>query len=276
MIFIFVVLLGGQYLITDPDSLITNSADYFIITHPDFTSALYPLCELRDSLGLDVKMVEVDLVYATFPYTYAPQSIRACMQNIYDTWDPRPEYVLLVGDADQSGGSNDFIPSPIFNKFNYPYWNGLTQHGADTWYVTLDGSDSIPDMILGRLPVNDTATAHAVVDKIIQYETDDTTGLWQTTVLVNSSSDFEPYAQGHINDYFDPAGDSVIKIYDSQGNSPSLRQRHIDAINQGVYMILPVCHGTQPPAWVGTYTLFNYSDITSLTNEVYPIDIDWG
>jgi hypothetical protein len=253
-----------------------NGADYLIVTHSDFTNKLYPLCQLRDSLGLNVKMVETDLVYYTFPYTYAPQSIKACMQNVYDTWSPRPNCVLLVGDADRSGGSNDFIPSPLFNKFSYPYWGGLTQHAVDTWYVTLEGNDSIPDMIIGRLPVNDSAMAEAVVNKIIHYETADTTGPWQTTVLVNSSSDFESYAEDYISTYLSPAGDSVIRIYDSHGNNPSLRQRHIDAINQGVYMILPVCHGTQPPAWCGTYTLFNYSDIANLTNEVYPISIDWG
>jgi hypothetical protein len=198
------------------------------------------------------------------------------MQNVYDNWTPRPTYILLVGDADCTGGSNDFIPSPIFNQFNYPYWGSLTQHAVDTWYVTLEGNDSIPDMVIGRLPVNDTMMIEGVVNKIIQYETSDTTGTWETTVLVNSSSDFESYAEDHITNYFGPAGDSVIKIYDSQGNNPSLRQRHINAINQGIYMILPVCHGSQPPEWCGTYTLFHYSDITSLNNQVYPISIGWS
>lgn len=270
LLFTAVLLLQGQYLIIDADSLLDNGADYLIVTHSDFTDGLYPLCQLRDSLGLFVKMVEVDLIYSTFPDTSQTQSIRNCMERVYDYWSPRPTYILLVGDAERGGGPNDFIPSPLFPKFSYPYAGGLTQHACDNWYVTLEGNDSIPEMILARLPVNSLTMTQGVVNKIINYETIDTTGIWQTTVLVNSSSDFESYAEGYIDSFIYPAGDSIIRIYDSQGNNPSLRQRHINAINQGVVMIVPVCHGTIPPAWTGNYTLFHYTDISNLTNQVYP------
>lgn len=269
-ILLYALLLPAQYLITNPDSLLDNGADYLIVTHADFTTGLYPLCQLRDSLGLLVRMVEVDLLYSTFPDTSYPTSIRNCMQWVYDFWSPRPTYILLVGDAERGGGSNDFIPSPLFPKFSYPYWGGLTHHASDNWYVTVDGNDSVPDMILARLPVNSLTMTQNLVGKIITYETGDTTGLWQTTVLVNSSADFESYAEGYISNFIEPAGDSIIRIYDSQGNNPSLRQRHINAINQGVVMIIPVCHGGQPPAWYGNYTLFHYTDIPSLNNQVYP------
>jgi hypothetical protein len=272
-----IVPLSGQYLITDPDSLLNSGADYFIVTHANFTNELYPLCQLRDSLGLLVKMVEVDLIYSTFPDPNETQSIRDCMDRIYNFWSPRPTYILLVGDAERGGGSNDFIPSPLFPKFDYYYWGGITQHAADNWYVTLEGNDSIPDMIIARIPVNTAQMTQDVVNKIITYETSDTTGIWQRTVLVNSSRDRESHAEGYVDDYLTPAGDSVIKIYERQGNNPSLRQRHIDAINQGVFLILPVCHGTQPPAWCGPwYTLFRYTDIPSLTNQVLPLSFGRG
>ncbi|MBM3314835.1 hypothetical protein FJY71_03200, partial [candidate division WOR-3 bacterium] len=59
--FVAVVLIAAgsaaaQYLITTPESLMSNGADYLVITHDTFTDAVYPLCELRDSLGLSVKM----------------------------------------------------------------------------------------------------------------------------------------------------------------------------------------------------------------------------
>jgi hypothetical protein len=192
------------------------------------------------------------------------------MEWIYNIWNIRPTYILLVGDAERNSGPNDYIPSPLFPKFSYPYAGGLTHHACDNWYVTLEGNDSIPDMILARLPVNSLSMTQDVVTKIVNYETIDTTGPWQTTVLVNSSSDFESYAEGYIDNFIEPAGDSIIKIYDSQGNNPSLRQRHINAINQGVVMIVPVCHGAIPPAWTGNFTLFHYTDISSLNNQVYP------
>lgn len=273
----FTLMLSGQYLITTSDSLLNNSADYFIITHPDFTPALIPLCDLRDSLGLQVKMVETDLLYTTFPDTSRTRSIRLCMERIYNYWNTRPIYILLVGDAQRGGGSNDYLPVRTFPKFNYPYSGGITQHGADNWYVTLEGNDSIPDLIIGRLPVNSPGMAQSIVDKIIAYETSDTSGPWQSTILLNSSIDRQPYADNFLANYFQPAGDSVIIIYESQGNSPSLRSRHIQAINSGAAIIMPVCHGSQPPAWSGiSYTLFSYTDISSLNNEVYPVSFGRG
>jgi len=272
------IFLPAQYLITDSTALLNNGANYLIVTHANFTNQLYPLCRLRDTLDhLIVKMVEVNLIYSTFPDTSLAYSIRKCMQRVYYYWNPRPTYILLVGDAQRGGGANDYIPCKVFPKFNYSYWGGITQHATDNWYVTLEGNDSIPDMIIARLPVNSATMTQNVVNKIVRYETRDTFGIWQRTVLVNSSTDRESHAQGFVNSFLYPAGDSVIKIYESQGNTPSLRQRHIQAINQGVYMILPVCHGTQPPAWVGmSYTLFHNSDISSLNNQVYPVSFGRG
>ncbi len=270
--------LGGQYLITTPDSLLSNGADYLVVTHPNFTASLDPLCRLRDSLGLNVRMVQTDLVYSTFPDTSRTKSIRLCMQRIYNYWNPRPTYVLLVGDAQRGGGANDFLPVPVFPKFNYDYAGGITQHGADNWYVTLAGNDSVPDLIIGRLPVNSAAMCQNVVNKILSYETTDSTGPWRTTVLLNSSTDRQVYADEYLNNYFLPAGDSVVKIYESQGNSPSLRTRHIQAFNNGAVIAMPACHGSSsPPSWVGaSYTLFSNSDIASLTNQVYPVTFGRG
>jgi hypothetical protein len=269
--------LFGQYLITTPDSLLANTADYLVITHPDFTAKLGPLCRLRDSLGLEVKMVQTDLIYSVFPDTSQAMSIRLCLQRIYNYWSRRPTYVLLVGDAQRGGGANNFIPCKLFPKFSYDYAGGITQHSTDNWFVTLEGNDSIPDLIIGRLPVNSAARAESLVAKIVRYETQDPPGLWHQTVLLNSSTDRQVYADGYLANYFLPAGDSVIKIYESQGNTPSLRTRHIQAFNQGVVMVFACCHGTQPPAWYGpNYTLFSYLDIPSLTNVVYPVSFQRG
>ena len=75
--------LAAGYLITAPESLQTNSADYLVITHPDFTGALYPLCALRESLGLEVMMAEVSLVYSTFAAGERYDRIRAFMERVY-------------------------------------------------------------------------------------------------------------------------------------------------------------------------------------------------
>jgi hypothetical protein len=269
--------LAAGYLITTPESLMTNSADYLVITHPDFTSALYPLCNLRDSLGLEVKMSEVSLIYSTFANGERCDRIRAFMEQLYSSWNVRPEFVLLVGDACRDSTHDDFVPVKLFPKFSYPYAGGLTEHGADNWYATLSGADSIPDIIIGRLPVNTAAGAESLVAKIVAYETSTDTGLWVGTTMLVSSNDRAPDAVELESLYFKPNGDSCYTVVESEGSSAFLRHKTIAGFNQGAAIVCHCAHGYQPPAWAGSKTLFSYLDVDSLNNaDALPVVLDRG
>ena len=269
--------LAAGYLITTPESLMTNSADYLVITHPDFTSALYPLCNLRDSLGLEVKMSEVSLIYSTFANGERCDRIRAFMEQLYSSWNVRPEFVLLVGDACRDSTHDDFVPVKLFPKFSYPYAGGLTEHGADNWYATLSGADSIPDIIIGRLPVNTAAGAESLVAKIVAYETSTDTGLWVGTTMLVSSNDRAPDAVELESLYFKPNGDSCYTVVESEGSSAFLRHKTIAGYNQGAAIVCHCAHGYQPPAWAGSKTLFSYLDVDSLNNaDALPVVLDRG
>ena len=269
--------LAAGYLITTPESLRTNSADYLIITHPDFTNALYPLCALRESLGIEVKMAEVGLIYSTFPTGARADRIRAFMEQAYAHWNRRPEFALLVGDACRDSTHDDFVPVKLFPKFSYPYAGGLTEHGADNWYATLSGADSIPDIIIGRLPVNTAAGAESLVAKIVAYETSTDTGLWVGTTMLVSSNDRAPDAVELESLYFKPNGDSCYTVVESEGSSAFLRHKTIAGFNQGAAIVCHCAHGYQPPAWAGSKTLFSYLDVDSLTNaDALPIVLDRG
>jgi hypothetical protein len=269
--------LAAGYLITAPESLMANSADYLIITHPDFTSALYPLCNLRESLGLDVKIAEVSLIYSTFTAGERCDRIRAFMEQVYANWHARPEFVLLVGDACRDSTHDDFVPVKLFPKFSYPYAGGLTEHGADNWYATLSGADSIPDIIIGRLPVNSSAGAESLVAKIIRYETSPDTGQWTSTTMFVSSNDRAPDAVELESLYFRPNGDSCYTVVESEGSSAFLRHKTIAGFNQGASLLCHCAHGYQPPAWAGSKTLFSYLDVDSLTNAAaLPVVLDRG
>ncbi len=258
--------LIGDYLITNPDSLLNNGCDYLIVSHDSFIDALYPLCQVRDSLGLEVKMAEVSLIYTVFDSGPRTDRIRRFMERVYNFWDPRPEYLLLVGDACKDTTLSDFIPVKRFPKFSYYYYGGLQEHGADNWYVTLEGNDSTPDIIVGRLPVNSLAGAELVVNKIIRYETSPDTGIWTQTIMLLASTDRASMANEFDTIFFQPAGDSVYKVYESQGNSSYLRQKTREGFNQGAAFVVQVTHGGQPPGWYGSRTLFLYDDVDSLYN----------
>jgi len=272
-----VVPLAAGYLITTPESLQTNGADYLVITHPDFTSALYPLCALRESLGHDVKMAEVNLIYSTFPTGARTDRIRAFMEQVYAHWNPRPEFVLLVGDACRDSTHDDFVPVKLFPKFSYDYADGLTEHGADNWYATLSGADSIPDVFIGRLPVNTLGDAESLVTKIVGYETSPDTGLWTHTTMFVSSDDRAPDGVELESLYFKPNGDSCYVVEESDGSSAFLRHKTVAGFNQGVSLVCHSAHGSQPPSWVGSKTLFSYTDVDSLTNSgALPVVLDRG
>ena len=256
----------ADYLVTNPDSLLTNGCDYLIVTHDSFTDALYPLCQLRDSLGLEMRMAEVSLIYTVFDSGPRTDRIRKFVERVYNYWDPRPEYLLLVGDACKDTNLGDYVPVKRFPKFSYYYYGGLQEHGADNWYVTLEGNDSIPDMIVGRLPVNSLAGAESVVNKIIRYETSPDTGLWTRTVMLLASTDRLSFATELDTTFFQPARDSVYKVYESQGSSAYLRQKTRAGFNQGAVFLVQVTHGGQPPGWYGSRTLFLYDDVDSLYN----------
>ena len=265
------------YLISSPDSLMSNSADYLVITHDSFTAAMYPLCALRDSLGLNVKMAQLSLIYSTFNSGPRTDRIKAFLQQVYDHWNTRPEFLLLVGDACMDSTQGDMLPVKRFSKFSYPYASGLTTHGADNWYVTLAGRDSIPDMIVGRLPVQTAVRAESLVAKIVGYETAPDTGAWIRTVMLLASNDMVSMADYVDSAFLAPAGDSVYTVLESQGTSAFLRQKTRAGFNAGASLLCQFTHGTQPPAWVGSKTLFSYQDVDSLTNlDALPVTLGRG
>jgi hypothetical protein len=257
---------AADYLITTSDSLLNNGADYLLITHNSFTSALYPLCRLRDSLGLDVRMAELNLIYSVFDSGPRADRIKSFLRRVYYNWTPRPAYVLLVGDACRDTTHGDYLPSKLFNKFSYYYYGGLTQHAMDNWYAQLEGHDSIPDIIVGRLPVGTLAKAESVVSKIIRYEVTPDTGNWTQTILLAATDDFASLAHDIDTTFFRPSGDSVYSVYESQGSSSFLRRKVRTGFNAGAVLTNSITHGTQPPAWLGVKTLFSYQDVDSLAN----------
>ena len=167
-------------------------ADYVVISHASFLPALEDLIALRKQQGLAVAVEDVQAIYDTFgDGRPEPDAIRAYLEHAYRTWNPAPVYVLLVGDGTSDpkryseGSSTTFIPPYLADV---EPWAGET--AADNRYVTLDGNDNLPEMLIGRLPVNNLAEAQAVTSKIVQYELSPAPGNWgRTTALVADSPD---------------------------------------------------------------------------------------
>ena len=162
-----------------------NQADYVMISHPDFIDAVEPLALYRRGLGLTVKLVDVIDVYDEFNFGNAsPEAIKAFLAHTYLSWQaPAPRYALLVGDGTYDykkffdASPENFIPPKILavGKYKVP---------SDTDLACVDGTDLLPDITIGRFPVNTEAEAATIVQKIIGYETDPDTTDFDTDVLL--------------------------------------------------------------------------------------------
>jgi hypothetical protein len=117
-------------------------ARYLIITHDNFYSAVQPLAQWRHRSGMRTKVVKLSQIGST------PSQIRNYIQSAYNTWQIRPEFLLLVG-------------AP-----NYLPWGS---NNADNYYTNMD-SDIYNEILSGRLTVHDATEAANVVNKILLYE----------------------------------------------------------------------------------------------------------
>lgn len=233
----------------------SNEADYIIITHSDFYSAVLPLKDHRAAQGLRTMVVDVQDVYDEFSYgIFDPRAIRYFLEYAYENWvGPPPTYVLLVGD-----GNYDFKDYKGYGEPNYvpPYlmyadeWIGET--AADNRYVCLSGDDILPDMHIGRLPAQTAAQASAMVSKITDYEENPPEGDWRQEVFfladdADDGGDFPALSDDIADSHLPPAPlYAAEKVY--YGTAPytdltDVRDALTNAFGSGRLLVNYVGHG---------------------------------
>ena len=129
---------------------------YLIITADAYLSALSSFITLKQAQGFTVSTAALSQTGAT------TTAINAYIQNAYDNWPLPPSYVLLVGDVADGADS-------------LPAYAGLsTSTVTDLYYVTVQGTDWIPDIHRGRFPAHDLTQLGYMTGRTIAY--DDFTG----------------------------------------------------------------------------------------------------
>lgn len=226
-----------------------HGADYILITHELFRDAARRLVEHRKSQNLRVALVDVQDIYDEFSDgIFDPWAIQKFLRYAYEHWSPpAPLYVLLLGDATwaydkplaRSWGKTCYIPSIM--KYTYSW--GLTS--SDNAFVCVSGDDRLPDMFIGRLPVNTAEEAQSVVDKIIQYEKQPTIGEWRKRICLACGDDpfFEQSADNLYRDYI-PNSFEVPRLYTNPrskyfGSTEEL----VGLFNNGVALLNFIGHG---------------------------------
>ncbi|MGA9347303.1 MAG: C25 family cysteine peptidase [Anaerolineae bacterium] len=255
----------------------SNGADYIFITHSDFYTDAQPLTDRRAGQGLRTMVVDVQDVYDEFSYgIFDAQGIRDFLAYAYANWTPpAPSYVLLVGDGNFDF-KNNLGNSPL-NRIP-PYLAlvdpTIGETASDNLYVTVNGDDILPDMHIGRLPVNSSAEASTVINKILDYEQNPPSGDWNQRALfvadnADDAGDFAALSDDIADNYL-PSAYIAHKVYYqvTHFTQSETTAAIIEAINDGRLLANYVGHGGNA-LWAAE-GLFRAdatrNDIGSLTN----------
>lgn len=139
----------------DADATIADGhpTKFLIVSRPDFREGLQPFVDWKRREGYEVIELYVE--------THQRDNIKTLIRPLFAHANPlerAPEYLLIVGDAAQI---QSFIGSAQPSD--------MDQHITDLYYAEFTG-DYLPEAIVGRWPVNDTAELRTVVEKTLRYE----------------------------------------------------------------------------------------------------------
>ena len=163
-----------------------RSADYLIISHPDFIDLVKPLADLKRAQGLQVEVVNVLDIYEEFSNgELNPLAIKEFLLYAMERWRVPPTYVLLVGDA-----NSDYRNEARTDVRNFIPTFRLALEGdedevraSEHWYTTILGNDEYPDLILSRISVNSRQDAERVIAKAMAASQGLPMGPWRNRLV---------------------------------------------------------------------------------------------
>lgn len=248
-----------------------NAADTILITPQAFATQTNTLRAYRASQGLRAVTVDIQDIYDEFSYgIVSASSIHDFLAYAYTNWTkPAPAYVLLIGDGHYDPknylgiGRISYIP-PYLAPVDP--WIGET--AADNRYVALVGSDTLPDMMLGRLSVNTPAEAATMVNKIIAYEGNPQGG-WQKQILAvadnaDEGGNFAALSDNVIATLPSSISATRVHLFVNYATAADARNAIFSGINAGKLVVNYIGHAS-PAKWAEE-GLLTTSDVAGLTN----------
>jgi hypothetical protein len=187
----------GEGSVSNQNLQAINSPDLLIIAHPDFTNEASRLAAHRLSHdGLNAMVVSPAQIYNE--YSGGKQDVSALrdfVRDVYTQSSSGLKYVLLFGRGsydykNRNEGNTNFVPvyesrnslAPLETYSSDDFYGFLEEHEGD-WSET-DSFDHTLDVGVGRLPVRTTEEAVAIVDKLIEFDTNPKAkGQWKTNIV---------------------------------------------------------------------------------------------
>ncbi len=252
---------GHRYLATFPEAFqkpevraasagplraATNQADWIVVAPEALLPAAQDLAAHREAQGLAAMVVSLEDVVVEFGHGEAgPHAVRDFLAFAFHHWAaPSPRYVLLLGDASYdpkgflSGTSRpDLIPTP-YSKSAF-LWTP-----ADPLYAAVNGTDSLPDIAIGRINAATLAEAQAAVQKILDFENASRTLGGNAALVADNpdlAGDFEANQDGIATIL---TSRPVQKIYLTQLGASATKAAVRNAFDSGASLVSYVGHGS--------------------------------
>ncbi len=219
-----------------------------IVSHDDFLDDLESFIEWKRRTGYRVSVIPMSEVNGT-----TSQAVKSAVQDAYDTLEPKPDALLLVGDAEE-------VPTPT----------GIDNCNADAEYAMLEGADFVPDVFFGRFSAKNPDHLDAQTEKSLAYETDPVMGMdteyYARGLAISSSEGFNPSDDERCDDMaedLEGAGLRMTKLYHS------LRNDTVEEITTnfrtGIGFAVYLGHGTGVQ-WSTTRPAFRNTEVFGLDN----------
>lgn len=149
--------------------------DVLVVCPPEFGQALTPWIEHRQQQGHEIAVVS---------NVGSNAEIRAAIREAAQRGGLR--HVLLIGDAEPAAATDPQIRARCIPAHLHPakvniHWGSEPEIATDNWYADLD-DDGVPDLAIGRLPVDSPAELTTAIEKIRRYESAANHGPWRRQV----------------------------------------------------------------------------------------------
>jgi hypothetical protein len=237
--------LGRVRVQSAPDRMLILAAAPFV---DDPASRLPAFVAWKRMTGLAVELQRVE---AGTP----PARLLELVTAAYGDAARRPSYLLLVG-------SDTTLP-----PFKRPTSNGTA--ATDYPLSLLDGPDTLPDVIVGRIVANDVAAANNQLAKSIDYEKNPQAGAeWYGRGLgIASSEGSGPSDVEYITSIADRLKAGSYSAFQElrEGESTATIANLKAALAEGRSWITYIGHGSGT-SWPSTNDEFSIADIESLEN----------
>jgi len=153
----------------------TSGANIIIITRQEWINSLAKLTDFYAASGMSSQVVGIKDIYNEFSAgIVTPFAVKRFLQYVSNNWNPAPEYVLLIGDANLK--EEQSVPAFFFQTYGFGACPG------DFWYALVD-DDEVPDFAIGRWPCSTDDGLELLIDKRINYTKSNMIGSWNNELL---------------------------------------------------------------------------------------------